>query len=38
MPQIIQYIDQIARDKKRDVLLLSFNEGKLPTFNYKGAS
>lgn len=35
MPQLLQYMDQIARDKKRDVLLLSFNVGQLPTFNYR---
>lgn len=28
MPQILEHIDKIARDKKRDVLFIVFNEAK----------
>ena len=35
MPQLIQCIDQVARDKKRDVLFLCFGIDKDILFNYK---
>ena len=38
MPQLIQYIDEIARDKKRDVLFLRFGIDKGILFNYERSS
>lgn len=36
MPQLLEHIDKIARDKKRDVLYIEFNEtqGKTDIKNY----
>lgn len=35
MPQIIEHIDKIARDKKRDVLFVSFDKDEFPDYDYE---
>ena len=35
MPQIIEYIDKIARDKGRGVLYVAFDGEKFPSFEYE---
>ncbi|MFM0324879.1 hypothetical protein [Caballeronia glebae] len=35
MPQLIQHIDAIAREKQRDVLYLTFHEGGQPREHYE---
>ena len=35
MPQILEHIDKIARDKKRDVIYISFAREIFPSYNYK---
>lgn len=35
MPQILENIDKIARDKNRDVIYISFNREKFPSFEYE---
>ncbi|MFA5461165.1 MAG: hypothetical protein WC274_03695 [Sulfurimonas sp.] len=35
MPMILEHIDKIARDKKRDVLYIEFALGDMSSFKYK---
>lgn len=34
MPQVIEHIDKIAREKKRDVLYVSFDEEEFSSYDY----
>jgi len=35
MPQILEHIDKIARDKNRDVIYINFNRENFPSFEYE---
>lgn len=35
MSQIIEHIDKIARDKKRDVLFICFDKDEYPSYDYE---
>lgn len=35
MPQVIEHIDKIARDKKRDVLFVSFDKDEFTDYHYE---
>jgi len=35
MPQLLEHIDKIARDKNRDVVFINFSKEKFPSFEYR---
>ena len=35
MPQMLEHIDKIARDKKRDVIFINFNKEIFPSYDWE---